>query len=150
MARIVLPVPARPSSATTFTSGSSSRSSANCCSLLRGRRPHGSGWRLREEHELVAVPAHERRLRPRTQHANSFSPSGVATDAVGVDGAGVEAVDHLVAVVELGPADVAAPGGACRGFVLADDAEVAALMRRAASFETIRRGPCAPGRGRRR
>ena len=73
MARIVLPVPARPSSAITAMSGSRSSSRAKRCSLLRGRSPHASGvcWDSSTNSSSTARTSAD--CEPERRTANSFS-----------------------------------------------------------------------------
>ena len=73
MARIVLPVPARPSRATTEIPGSSSSSSAKRCSLLRGRRPHGSGAVCGSSTSSLPTRRVSADCEPARSTANSFS-----------------------------------------------------------------------------
>src|SRR3954466_11355105 len=67
IASSVLPVPALPTSVTSLTSSFSRRSSAKCCSLLRGLIPPHAVAQLLDGHGLAAVlvPPRERRLRTR-------------------------------------------------------------------------------------
>ena len=142
MASIVLPVPARPSSATTLTSGSSSSSSAKRCSLERARRPHASGAACGEQHELVADAAGERRLRAGAQHGElvlADRPAVVDRVATSTAPAAYRQSIDLVRGLERRPAASrrSVGGRSSAGARRRRRPRWAALMRSAASFETI-------------
>ena len=75
MAITVLPVPARPSRATTLTSGSSSSSSANRCSFDRARRPHASGAEWPSTTSSSSTRRASADCEPERSTANPFSVS---------------------------------------------------------------------------
>ena len=101
MAIRVLPVPARPSRATTLTSGSSSSSSAKRCSLERARRPHASGAAWPSSTSSPSLQRASADCEPQRRTTNSFSCRARGAVDV-VDG------DRAVAVQRV---DQAVPGG---------------------------------------
>ena len=124
-------MPARPSSAITETSGSSRSSSANRCSLLRGRSPHGSGLWCPSRTNSSPTVRTSADCEPERRTANSFSLGCCrrVDDRIERDGAGgVQAVDLLECGVDGGPADRGnGVVGAGRGVFGGVDAEVSGL-----------------------
>ena len=112
MARMVLPVPARPSRAIDRDVGVEQQLEGE--SLLLAPRPQAPrfGHRLRQQDELVVDTSHERRLRTAPQHGELVLAQRdrrgqcVGEHRVGGDRSGrIQAVDRLVRGVDRGPAD---------------------------------------------
>ena len=153
MASTVLPVPARPSRATTSIAGSSSNSRAKRCSLEHARGPHASGA-LREQRDDRGLRDGRVPTAIRSQHGKLVLDEGVdAVDVEGVD----RAASYSRSIVLLPTSKDAQPtvvSRSRRAVLRCSTAMIprcAALIRRAASFDTTSSSALArPDRGRRR
>ncbi len=150
-ARIVLPVPAVPSSATTVTAGSQSRSRANCCSFERGRSPHASigrtsgtsAWsRWRTSTDWLPARSTANWLVSRSAQASASKPatSSTATPPGVAKRRSIRSADTSRLTHPLGRRSSARPRR--RWCSMASSPTCAALMRSAASFDTTTVGPC--------
>ena len=108
-------VPARPSRAITSISGSSSSSRAKRCSLLRGRKPQGSGAPCGSRTNSPFTARTSADWDPERSTANSFSVIATGTSSpawpvartasMAIATSGVQAVDRIVRGVEGCPAN---------------------------------------------
>ena len=157
MARIVLPVPARPSRATTLDVGVEQQLEREPLLLRAGPQAPRLGRDERQQHERrrragAPAPTASRRAARRTRSRASAAVAGHRVDG-DARPRGVEAVDALVRRLDGDPARSAAStaGRAARVVLGGLDAEVGRLdAQRGVVGDDARRRRRRPGRGRRR
>jgi hypothetical protein len=141
---MVLPVPARPSSAITEMSGSSSSSSANRCSLLRGRSPQASGVCCDSSTNSSSTARTSADCEPERSTANSFSvrSASATTASMAIAPAAYrQSIDSYGASSVVQPTAPRWRSERVRRCSAAGTPRWAALMRRAASLLIIVVGP---------